>query len=247
MNAFFHAITFLTRIPVPFLKSSREDWEKSAVYYPLVGMVLGLLVWAGALFLMWGFPVPLAAVLLVVWWVLLTGGIHLDGWMDLADGLGSSRDRERMLHIMKDSRVGAMGVLAVVLLLMVKVVAVYQLIVDHRIDALAVSPLIARFALMAAIWYWPYIREGGMASGLKKGLDPVRVLLGLFISLALTFAVLGLSGWITAILALGAGWLFGRYLVRKLGGFTGDGYGALVEWTEVIFLLLVIIGSEWGS
>ncbi|MCZ4151790.1 adenosylcobinamide-GDP ribazoletransferase, partial [Escherichia coli] len=94
--------------------------RESVVYYPLVGAAIGLAVWLGGALFGTVLPALPAAVLTLTLWVWLTGGLHLDGWMDTADGLLSYRSRERMLEIMKDSRVGAMGVIACVLLLMMK-------------------------------------------------------------------------------------------------------------------------------
>ncbi|MDU5948969.1 MAG: adenosylcobinamide-GDP ribazoletransferase, partial [Paenibacillus macerans] len=115
------AFQFLTRFPVRAeLDFTPELLRRSVRYYPLVGAAVGLSVWAAAVLSAWLLPPLPAAVLALIVWVWVTGGLHLDGWMDTADGLLSYRPREKMLEIMKDSRVGAMGVLACVLLLMLK-------------------------------------------------------------------------------------------------------------------------------
>lgn len=246
MKAFLHAVAFLTRIPIPHLSVSQKDWERSVAFYPLVGLVMGFLLWGAAWLLFHIAPLALAMVLLFAFWIFLTGGLHLDGWMDLADGMGSNRDRERTLEIMKDSRTGSMGVIAALLLFMVKGVSIYYLLETKAFLFLLLPPLAARFFLVAAIWFWPYISEKGLGTGLKKGLQPWMVAAGLLFSCGAFYAVDALSGLLVLILAAGAGWLFLRAVMKRLGGLTGDVYGALVEWTEMVVLVLLVLAERWA-
>ena len=119
MKPLFYAVAFLTRIPVPFRFDAR-DRTKSTAYYPLVGLLIGGVIAAFDGLIAVHFPPLVRAVLVTACWVFITGGLHLDGLMDVFDGLGSHREPERILAIMKDSRVGAMGVLAAVLILLLK-------------------------------------------------------------------------------------------------------------------------------
>jgi adenosylcobinamide-GDP ribazoletransferase len=247
MNAFFHAVSFLTRIPVPAMRPSSEDWQRSVAFYPLVGVIIGGLLWGVLEVCFRLFSPPLASVLTLAFWVYITGGLHLDGWMDLADGLGSHRSREQMLAIMKDSRVGAMGVLAALLLLAVKGTALHELGQTRPPLWLFLAPAAARLYLLVAIRFWPYVLENGIGSGLAKGLRGWHLLtagtgllvLAWFIGGGAALAALGLT-------LLGSLW-FCRMVGRKLGGFTGDGYGALIEWSETVCLLaLIVTGRWWG-
>jgi adenosylcobinamide-GDP ribazoletransferase len=246
MNAFYQALAFLTRLPVPPHRPSAQDWERSVAYYPLVGALMGLLLWGANLVLIKVVGQPLAGVLALVFWVYLSGGLHLDGWMDLADGLGSNRPRERILEIMKDSRVGAMGVVAAFLLLLVKWGALSQIQLTHQIAWLTLPPLLSRYLLVVAIWFWPYITANGIGTGLRKGLTRVRVLLGFLFTIGVTFGLFGWVGILVLLAGLLAAVLFIQRIARKLGGLTGDCYGALVEWTEaVLVVLIVLVGRLW--
>jgi adenosylcobinamide-GDP ribazoletransferase len=240
MNAFFHALAFLTRIPVPQLSQSEHHWKRSVLFYPLVGALMGGLLWLAGAAVSYVFPHTVAAVLILVFWVFLTGGLHLDGWMDLADGLGSSRPREQIFKIMKDSRVGAMGVIAAFLLLMVKGAALYEILAGQSLNWLLLPPLTARVSLILAIWFWPYITEQGLGTGLRDGLSGLAVFLNSAMAACVLYGASGPAGLGAYVAALGLTVLFIRMIVKKLGGLTGDCYGAVVEWTEAVSLLLIV-------
>ncbi|WP_239613598.1 adenosylcobinamide-GDP ribazoletransferase [Cohnella mopanensis] len=244
MNAFWQALGFLTRFPVPARAQTTKGWDNSPRYYPLVGLLLGAVLWLVSWVAQLGFGelgFTVAAVVIVASWIYLTGALHLDGWMDLADGVGSHRSRERMLEIMKDSRVGAMGVVAAIVLIGLKVAALQQLAIQDKLGILLFVPAMARFALLGAIYVFPYIQAQGLGSGLRKGVNSWSLSLNLILILVIAYFVAGWNG--AAVLAgmLVAAWLFGRSIVRKLGGFTGDGYGAMVEAMETFVLLLYLI------
>ncbi|MFB9277766.1 adenosylcobinamide-GDP ribazoletransferase [Cohnella cellulosilytica] len=250
MNAFWQAVGFLTRFPVPKRAHTLEGWNDSPKYYPLVGLLLGAVIWLAARLAELGFgsaASPVAAALVVAFWIYATGALHLDGWMDLADGLGSQRSRERTLEIMKDSRVGAMGVVAAIVLILLKVAAVQQLAAAGALLALTVVPAMARAALLGAIRFFPYIqREGGLGSGLRGGVTPAALLVNGLLVLAASFAAGRWMGVIAFAAILLAGGLFGRSIVRRLGGFTGDVYGALIEGAETLALLVLLILNTEG-
>lgn len=245
MNPLFTAIAFLTKFPVPPLQHSTADWQKSVAYYPLVGFLIGLILWLSAEGLVYAFPSSVAAVLILAVWVYATGGLHLDGWMDLADGLGSHRSKEDMMRIMKDSRVGAMGVLAAVLLLLAKGTALHELSQTAPLSWIILPPLAARYALVAAIWHWPYISENGLGAGMRQGLNRKKLILGMALTMMAVFLIQGKIGLFPLFLAFLSGVWFIQRLCRRLGGLTGDGYGALVEWVEVSYLLLSLLAERW--
>jgi adenosylcobinamide-GDP ribazoletransferase len=241
MNSLFHAIAFLSRLPVPRLSSSKEDWENSAAYYPVVGAIMGFLLFAVALLLEAFFPPPLSTVLILVFWVYLTGGLHLDGWMDLADGLGSNRPKEKVLEIMKDSRVGAMGVIAAILLFMIKGAAIYQLQTQHLLAFIILPLVLARFFLVLALRFWPYISQGGLGNGLRAQLTGWKIGLGFLFTISIVVVGFSINGVIVLLTSVFIGWLFVRYIVKRLGGLTGDCYGAIVEWVEAGVLILIVL------
>lgn len=245
MNSFFHAVAFLTRLPVPRLSSSKEDWLRSVPYYPLVGLLIGALLFFAAISFTFFLTPPVSAVLTLAVWFFVTGGLHVDGWMDLADGLGSHRSQEDMLRIMKDSRVGAMGVIAAILLVLVKVVLLYEIIQEGLSLHLLMVPVMARFTLVLAIWHWPYISLQGIGTGMREGLTRWKLGVGFIFVACLVFLLAGVSGLLSMSVVLLGGWLFAARVCKKLGGLTGDVYGALVEWTEAVGVFAIFLFWRW--
>ena len=163
MKAFLIALQFLSRIHLASQSVWRdEDFGRSVLFFPLVGLIIGLLLaalyWASS-FLFDAFG---RSALVVAFWFYLTGGLHADGYMDTADGLFSGRSRERMLEILKDSRVGAGGVTAFVFLVLLKVAFLSQLVPEAALPALVGIPAAARFGTLISIFQFPYAREQGL-------------------------------------------------------------------------------------
>jgi adenosylcobinamide-GDP ribazoletransferase len=239
MRGLLAALGFLTRIPVPARVCADADAQRrSLAWYPLVGASIGALLCALALALQ-GAPPFLRAVLLVAAWVALTGALHLDGLADSADAwVGGLGDRERTLAIMKDPRCGPAGVVALVLALLLKCAALASLPAAAW-PALLLAPLLGRTALVALFLWLPYAREQGLGTALRT---PPRGACGLALAATvLACLVAGREGWL-ALPAAAAVWLaWRRACLRRLGGFTGDVAGALVETTELAVLLAVAL------
>lgn len=262
LRACIAAFQFLTRLPIP-VQITYTDlvFRRSVIFYPLAGGVIGLLLLLASeglgLFLP---PLP-AAVLLLGLWVVLTGGLHLDGLMDTADGILSHRPREQMLEIMKDSRVGAMGVIVAVLHLLLKFALLYTLLESNRWDGatgntgyllLAIVPIWSRWFMAVAIQRWPYARKESGLGSFFQGITKWHVLISLLVALLTTTIIIRFteSTFDTVIWPVPlyfacatclAGWLIASYISRKLGGLTGDTYGALNELLEAVLLLGVVI------
>jgi adenosylcobinamide-GDP ribazoletransferase len=246
MKAFFAALQFLTVFPVP--PSWGDDGRalhKSVPCFPLVGLLLGGLValahWILDAFLPEQISVWIAVLLLSA----LSGGLHLDGLADTADGLFSARSRERMLAIMRDSHIGTMGVLALVFAIGLKVAALSSLTLNDRLAVLVLMPLAGRTAQVLMLPTLPNARpDGGLASiFLLK-----RSRWALFAGLALLLAVAWILAWYMGVSAaaasLAASGLLALHCRRKLGGFTGDTQGACSETAETA---LAITAAVWAS
>ncbi|WP_249866448.1 adenosylcobinamide-GDP ribazoletransferase [Paenibacillus konkukensis] len=258
LSACAAAFQFLTRLPVPVsLQYNDALFRRSVLFYPLVGAVLGLLL-AAAGWALQGWLAPgVTSALLLSLWAAMTGGLHLDGLMDTADGILSHRSRERMLEIMKDSRVGAMGVIACSLLLLCKWTLLQQwlpLSWNGTAFLLPLVPLWSRWYMVVAIACWPYAREGQSGGGLGgffRGLGARHLAVHTALALLLSAALVSLGGYSPlssrGLLLIGAaaaasglaGVAFSRWIARKLGGLTGDTYGALNELLETLLLLVV--------
>lgn len=241
MNALWHAVAFLTRFPVP-ARLKQQGWEKSPMWYPFVGLGLGVfLIGIDGLVARW-FPQPLRALIDTAVWIFMTGGLHLDGLMDTADGFGAYRDREQTLSIMKDSRIGAMGMIAGVFLILFKAGAVWTLAkapFPQFASALLLACALGRMGAVWGIFIFPYIRPDGIGSGMKEHLTWTRLLFafaGAFVPAVFLLGWMGVVFQAGALLVTG---LVGYAAKRRIGGCTGDIYGAMIELVEVFTLLIM--------
>lgn len=235
---FVLAWQLLTIIPLPFsTEHADRPAGRSAPFYPLVGLLLGALLAAAGEALFWAFPPGLAATLLLAFWVALTGMLHLDGFMDSCDGLLPPRSPERRLEIMKDSRVGAFGVTGAVLLLLAKYNGLLALPAAGRWQVLVVTPLLARWALVWLMARYPLARKEGMSVFFTAGLTGRRVAVSSVATLLVTLLLLGWQGLLLAALTWLVTWLMARLALARIGGMTGDVYGAAAETVELTLLI----------
>ena len=242
MTAFFAAWQFLTIFPTPkFLKIQTADLEKSADFFPLVGLMLGFTVAALDIGLHFVFPSTLVSVLLVILLITVSGGLHADGLADTADGFLSSRPRERILEIMRDSRSGPMAVIVLISVFTVKWAALTEL-TGPRFWQLVLLPLVSRWAILFSMNLNSYSRlNGGLANiFIKRSSKPSLVISGGLIAV-FSFASIGTAGIAIFAVSVGFTLLFSRYCRKKIGGFTGDTLGAVCELTEVIVLLTAVL------
>ncbi len=242
MQPFLIALQFLTSLPVR-LDGMPEPHAvgRSLLYYPLVGLLLGAMLWLVGTVLE-NASAPLLAALLLTGWVALTGGLHLDGLADSADAwLGGFGDRERTLTIMKDPRSGPIAVVVLVLLLLLKFVALWTLLAADQRLALLLAPLLGRSALLGLFLTTPYVRPGGLGQVLAEQMprNTSRIVLG---GVVLVCLALGSSGWLALAATVGVGWLSRRAMCRRIGGTTGDTAGALLELVECAVLVVLALG-----
>lgn len=241
-DEFRTAAAFLTIFPVGReLSMEPSRLARSMGLFPAVGLVIGLFLvvlnWALAPLV----PRGVLDTLLVLIMIVVTGGLHLDGMADVIDGLAGSRERESSLRIMKDSRVGAMGAVSLMMILLLKYVCLHNVPSEVKSAALLFMPAAGRWVQVALACCAPYVRpEGGTGAVF---VDHVGVREFLVAGVTLTVAALVLFHWQGAVLlvALGlAALLLLRYFKRRLGGVTGDVLGAATELIEVLTLLAVI-------
>ncbi len=242
MLPFWIALQFLGSFPIRLPGMPRpEETGRSLLFYPLVGVLFGSVL-MGLNALLNGAPPMLHAALLLCAWVLLSGGLHLDGLADSADAwLGGFGDRERTLTIMKDPRSGPIAVVTLVLVLLLKFTAILALIESHHSLALLLAPLIGRSAMLGLFLSTPYVRAGGLGQALSDHLPrgaARRVLLTCVVACVL------LAGWsgLAAVMVSMVCFLWLRQvMIRRLGGTTGDTAGALLELLEVAVLLAMVL------
>lgn len=239
------AFGLLTTLPLRF----PEDWSagesgRAAVWYPLVGLVIGTLtwlIWRGATFL---FPSLVTGAITLAVWVLLTGGLHLDGLADCCDGLFSSVSRERRLEIMKDPHVGTFGVIGLILILFLKAVALtsFASLASATSLGILLAASLARWCILPAALF-PLARPSGMAADFRSGLRQSSIVLSAIVPLAL-LALLGLRSVLPTMLGITTAALLLWLAKSRIGGVTGDVFGMIVEAVETTVLLTFLIGAR---
>lgn len=237
---FLLALSLLTRIPVPDFKTEIQPKQvgHSTLFYPMVGLVIGGILFAIA----WVLPSSqftlLIASIIIVLWMIITGGIHLDGLADSADAwLGGFGDHEKTQRIMKDPLVGAAGVIAIVALVLLKVAAVDALLQQQFLIALLVSPIVGRSMILLLFLTTPYIRKAGMANDATSFMPKSAALIILTLTFMLGFTI-SLGAMIAVLVCF---YLLRRLMIKRLKGCTGDTAGATVEITEMVWLAAAVL------
>lgn len=238
MRSFLIALRFLTRLPAPAvgeITPPQAAWSMMA--FPLVGAVLGLLLVGvdGVSHILW--PAGPAAVLVLAAWVLLSGGLHLDGFIDCCDALWSAKPPAERLQILRDVHVGAYGVVGAVLLLLWKWAMLAGLEGPLRWRVLVIAPAAARWGMVYAAWRYPYARpEPGLGAWFKSELRGRHVRMAALAGTAISLAAGGWLGLALFALAWLATILLSRWSASRLGGLTGDVYGMICEIVEAVLL-----------
>jgi adenosylcobinamide-GDP ribazoletransferase len=241
------AMQFLTRIPLATRTLfDNKDYANSLAWYPVIGLILGGLVWLSG--------VTLAGLsstsLVVAVWVLLTGALHLDGVADCADAwVGGFGDREKTYQIIKDPRSGPIAVVVLVLVLLVKWAALEVLLGSEHWWIIWLIPLLARGAMPYIFWRLDYVSSSGLGSAFVEGLSRQRIVISLLF--VVVIAVLSLTAqleilvlFVVVSLLIYLWWKRASY--QKLGGFNGDCAGALVEFLELGLLLGLAIYTSYS-
>jgi adenosylcobinamide-GDP ribazoletransferase len=242
---FLRAIGFLTVLPVHPRWDEHTAPGRAMAFYPLTGALIGGGL-AGLAYLLGMSRLPLTAPLLpaaliLAAWAGITGGLHLDGWADCCDALFVPASRERRLEILRDPRLGSFGGIGLSVLLIVKLAAIQGVVaLPERWLLLFVIPPAARWALVIAARAFPLARPDGMAASFRNGLGTRELVVATVTVLLVTALSTALTGW-RALIPLAAAPLvmlvMARLATGRLGGLTGDVYGAIVELAETAALV----------
>jgi len=235
LKGFALAMSMLTTVPIFKIHDFYKGINGYAVmFYPLVGFILGAILWGVYLVLSPYVASTHLGVIIFALWVLLTGALHLDGFSDTIDGLYVSK--ERALEVMKDSHVGGMGMIISVSFLILKA---SSLAVLELFYLLPIILLLSRLNAVLAIYFYPYISPNGMGALAKAEFTKPQMLITLFYSFLIVLFYNKLLLLVSALLVL---FVIKLFFIKRYGGFTGDIYGFTIEVSELILLNLLLFG-----
>ena len=271
MKGFLLLLSFMTRIPMPKIEYDEEKLGKSMKYFPVVGIIVGfILLFFCIIFnfilknISYSAVLPLMIIVVILTDLISTGALHLDGLADTFDGIFSYRSKHKMLEIMKDSRLGSNGALALILYFLLKFILLFSLTIESRegaIYAIMTYPVVARFCSVVSCASSPYARGSGMG---KTFVDNTKTC-GLIVATVITFLyTIGMIFMpfvlftnyslpiqiimksiliIVIIVALSAlfAYAFSKLIERKIGGITGDTLGALLEISSLLYIVLILV------
>ncbi len=243
MRAIRAAFSFLTILPLGRPELEPEKLAGASAWFPLVGALLGGIYFGMAKLLAGRCPELLIAFLILLDMVIITGGLHLDGLADWADGLGG-KDRGDRLRIMKDPARGSFGIIAIALVLLGKTISLGALLTAKNFWPIFLAPILARFSLTLLISIMPYARASGTGEAFARYKRKWHLLVAGIITLApLIFLNLQVL-WISLAAVLTVGLIFWRLGMRLLAGFTGDLLGACAEACELAVLLIAALVGQ---
>ena len=249
LASFLAALRFLTIIPITW-KSERDYhfFSTAIFFFPLIGLIIGVITAVILYFLFANIPTDLRSVLLVFILAILSGFLHLDGLADSADGFLSARPKQQMLEIMRDSRIGVMGVLAIVFIVLLKITSLNLLSFHQQLIAVIAMPIAGRAAIVFSMAILPYARkEGGLGrlfySKLTRTAAVITFILMIILSFYLLYvgflstkAILIILGSILCVIVL-----FSMWCKKMIGGATGDTLGAISELSETTMVIMIAI------
>ena len=247
VRLFFTALQFFTRLPIPGWVGFDPAWlNQASRYFPLVGVVVAFITGATYALAAWFLPAPVAVILSTIAGIYATGAFHEDGFADMCDGFGGGVTPERVLEIMKDSRIGAYGAIGTICLLALKLATLSMLPPLAAIGALFIAHPLSRLMATSLIWRLDYARAEGKSKPLAQKMSGAEFSIASATAALPALAVVALhwitwSGLLAGVIAAAVAtiWL-ARKFVRRIGGYTGDCLGAVQQVSEVMFYLCVL-------
>ena len=253
MKRFISILQFMTRIPINIDTGFDEEFHKTITYFPLVGLVLGVLIYIIGLVSGIFFDSFITSIIVTLALVILTGGLHIDGLGDTFDAIYSNRDKERILEIMKDSRLGTNSLLAIMFTILIKIGVIVTFLNRGMSYMIAIMPMVSRLVVILLARKTESPRENGMGNVFIGKATIPMIIVGLVYTLILSagflyiingmsvagmYAPMGCIG-IGIVVAAIAMLLIKRSSNKKIGGITGDVLGCGIEVAEVVFILVV--------
>ena len=235
------AFQFLTRLYLPInVEWDTANLRRSLMWFGLVGAFIGVIL-AGAMTLFNRLDLipAVSAIIILIIWIFITGGMHIDGISDMADGFFSMRDKEKTLEIMKDSHVGAFGVITIVFLLLIKFEMLKEfIIIEKNVCLLILPPTIARIAAGLVLSFYETTKKSGLGYTFHSSDPRIFWAIGFVVTLIIS-SILNIKSLIFIGIAILASNLMALWAKKKIGGLNGDIYGAIVETVEVIGMVFI--------
>jgi adenosylcobinamide-GDP ribazoletransferase len=243
MKDFLQALSFLTILPVgPCALLEERNLARSMAFFPLVGLVIGLFLALGYYLFSFLFLKSLVLWLTLGLLALLTRGLHLDGFADTLDGLATGGSKDRILEVMRDSRIGAFGVIGLILLIGAKYFALDQILDSSIYNSLILMTVLGRNSMVLVCYRSAYARpDGGLAKPFVENLKFHELIISLASAFGIAFILLGVKGILVflGVCLFNLGYRF--FFIRKLGGVTGDILGTANELSELFCVVLLSI------
>ena len=241
MKKFLIALQFLTILPIKIKSGIRpQEIGRSLVYFPIVGALIGSTL-ALSLFVFGSLPFPVTSALILVILIVMTGGVHLEGFVDTCDGFYGGSSKEKILEIMRDSHIGTMGAIGLICLLVLKFTLIMNVVQKNQWQSLIMMATFARWTQILSCFLSNYARLEGKAKYFIKYAGHKELLAGGLFTLVTFLLLANLKGIVLFILSILIVLLFINYVKRKIGGMTGDTIGAVNELAEVIILIFSLI------
>jgi adenosylcobinamide-GDP ribazoletransferase len=243
MKDFLQALSFLTILPFGKISPSEDkELARSMAFFPLAGLVIGLLLAIGYCLLSLILPKPVTLWLTIGLLALLTRGLHLDGFADTIDGLACGGPKEKILEVMRDSRIGAFGVISLIFLIGAKYLALDKISPQSIPYSLMLMAVMGRNSMVLVCYRSPYARsDEGLGKPFTENLGSREIVLASASAFGIALLLMGVKG-VSVFLGMGIFSLgYRAFFIKKLGGVTGDILGAADELAELLCLLLLII------
>lgn len=236
------AFLFFSRLPMPRIEMiSAQDNGRALLFLPLVGLVIGLIIYAAAYLLEGQINSNILAALLLALWCSLTGGLHLDGLADSADAWLSGANKDRSLEIMKDPRCGTAAIVTLICVLLIKFTAIQSVLESDQIWHLVLVPILGRVSALVLTLTTPYARTQGLSSDFAEYAPASLIRMLVIAIIVITSISLGISSaLLVAAISVVIFYTMRKLMLKRLGGTTGDTSGALIEVIETGVLVALV-------
>jgi adenosylcobinamide-GDP ribazoletransferase len=240
---FLMSLQFLTIINIKNDTSIDEKaFGKMAVLFPLVGALIGILLAITSRLSSSFLPLSISDAIVLTGLIIITGGLHVDGFADSIDGFAGGKDKNDILRIMKDSRIGTFGVVGIVMLLLTKYLSIQSLQTDIKYLTLIAMPVLGRWSVLPMGLAFKYARaDGGTGKAFAESVKLKEFIMGTLIALTIILFIMRFKGILMLFVIFTATLIIGRYSDRKINGVTGDVFGAAIEINEMITLILSLL------